>query len=134
MPIDISFIIINYNTFELTCKCISSIKTKVHDVGYEIILVDNASVEISADKFLEKFPDIKLIKSDVNLGFAKGNNLGISHARGNYICLINSDASLKSDFDTSAIDLLKNNELGFLTGKLVFPNGEVQHNCQPFPS
>src|SRR5690606_24555747 len=89
---------------------------------------------VNASTFLDKFPDIKLVKSDVNLGFAKGNNLGISHSTGEFICLINSDASFKTGPGDSAINLLENNDVGFVTGKLLFPNGTVQHNCQPFPS
>lgn len=134
MEPEISFIIINYNTFDLTCKCIGSIKTKVQEVRYEIILVDNASEEMTPDSFLDKFPDINLIKSDVNLGFAKGNNLGISHSQGEFICLINSDAEiLEGDFK-KGISKLDKTDCSFLTGELIYPDGRIQHNCQSFPS
>ena len=73
----LSIIIINYNTFQLTCNCIQSIKDKLHDLTYEIILVDNASSECDPNLFLEKFPEIKLIISPTNTGFSGGNNIGI---------------------------------------------------------
>ncbi|MFN3315581.1 MAG: glycosyltransferase, partial [Raineya sp.] len=83
----LSIIIINYNTFSLTCKCIESILQYTQGVSYEIILVDNASTECDADKFLEFFPQITLIKSPENVGFARGNNLGLQYAKGEYILL-----------------------------------------------
>src|SRR5665811_1583174 len=80
--IDVSIIIINFNTFSLTRNCIASIETFTLGVTYEIILVDNASDELDITIFQDEFPFIKLIKSPVNLGFAKGNNLGIKEAEG----------------------------------------------------
>lgn len=130
----LSFIIVNYNTFELTCKCIESIIKITHDFKYEIIVVDNASSETEPIHFKNRFPEIHLIESNINLGFAKGNNLGIAHSTGEYICLINSDAEiLKADFSI-ALDLLDEKDISFLTGKLIFPDGKIQHNCQPFPN
>ena len=71
----ISIIIINYNTFSITSDCIRSIVKYTHGVDYEIILVDNASIECEPELFLNEFPGIKLVKSPSNLGFSKGNNL-----------------------------------------------------------
>src|ERR1700722_7652798 len=96
----VSIIIINYNTFELTKNCIESVRFKT-TIPYEIILVDNNSTERPADEFKNLFPDIKLVKSKVNCGFSKGNNLGIEVAQGDYILLLNSDTILLNN----AIDL-----------------------------
>ena len=79
----LSIIIINYNTFQLTCNCIQSIFEKLTGLEYEVVLVDNASVECDADLFKEKFPWIKLVKSTVNTGFAGGNNLVLIMLPGN---------------------------------------------------
>ena len=76
----LSIIIINYNTFQLTCNCIQSLKERLHDMSYEVVLVDNASTECDPKSFLERFPDINLIVNPVNSGFTGGNNLGISKA------------------------------------------------------
>jgi len=96
MP-EVSVIILNYNTFQLTCNCIASVIEFTKDISYEIILVDNQSTECDADLFKDKFPFIKLIKSPENGGFAKGNNLGIGFATGELILLLNSDTYLSED-------------------------------------
>lgn len=132
---DVSFIIINYNTFDLTMQCIYSILEKIREVSYEIILVDNASPENRADEFKRQFPQIILIKSDTNLGFAKGNNLGIAAAQGNYILLLNSDTVLKNDVPKILLEFLKSHpNVAAVSARLEYPDGTTQHNCQRFPS
>jgi GT2 family glycosyltransferase len=108
---------------------------KTKDVSYQIILVDNASTECDPKKFKEQYPQINLIASEVNLGFSKGNNLGISHADGEYILLLNSDTELIEDSVSICYKkIFANKNIGALTCKLIYPNGKVQHNCQSFPS
>jgi GT2 family glycosyltransferase len=131
-----SIIIINYNTFQLTVDCVRSIHEQTNRATtYEIILVDNGSTECSADRFLEHFPDVRLIKSPVNLGFAKGNNLGIAHASGEFILLLNSDTVLLNDAVSIAIDAMRSDsQIGVLSGQLQYPNGEHQAVAGVFPS
>ena len=107
----VSIIIINYNTFLVTCDCIASVLQYTKGVPYEIILVDNASPNDNPDDFLVKFPGINLIKSKENGGFAKGNNLGIAAASGDIILLLNSDTVLTED-----------------------PDGKLQHTARKFRS
>ncbi|HXP53093.1 MAG TPA: glycosyltransferase family 2 protein [Bacteroidia bacterium] len=133
--IDVSIIIVNYNTFRLTRKCISTIVQHTKGVSYEIILVDNASVECDPDKFLKEFPAVKLVRSSENLGFTGGNNLGIGMAKGQYILLLNSDTELTEDSISKCYDVIKvNSKMGVVTCKLVSPNGEIQKQCHRFPS
>lgn len=133
--IQVSVIIINYNTFHLTCAAIQSVIEKTREVTYEIIVVDNASVERDADDFKKSFPQIQLIKSNENTGFAKGNNLGIESARGECILLLNSDAALQNDaISITYKALMADPKLGVVTGKLLYPDGTVQHQCGRFPS
>ena len=133
--VDLSIIIINYNTFQLTCSCIQSIIDKTNGCTCEIILVDNGSTERPAEDFLQVVPQIKLIQSRVNLGFAKGNNAGIEHALGNYILLLNSDTILINDAIRTCLDFaMNNNSVAVTTARLEYPEGVVQHNCQRFPS
>ncbi len=131
----VSIIILNYNTFDLTCRCISSILSEVnHKTEYEIILVDNASTECDPIKFLETFPDIKLIRNIENIGFSKGCNTGIQHAGGEYILLLNSDTLLLNDAISLSFDFLhKNEDTGVLTCRVENPDGSPQNNCQHFP-
>src|SRR4051794_40929468 len=94
IKMEVSVIIINYNTFSLTCKCIESIINKTSGIEFEIILVDNASTECDPDLFKKKFPFITLIKNKENSGFSRGNNTGIHSAKYEYILLLNSDTEL----------------------------------------
>ncbi|OQP50824.1 hypothetical protein A4H97_03085 [Niastella yeongjuensis] len=131
MP-EISVIIVNYNTFELTCNCIRSVidNTKCN---YEIVLVDNASSECDARLFLKHFPDINLIQSKTNLGFAKGNNLGIQHTRSKYILLLNSDTVLLNNaIDLSLERINSDPNIGALSCQLVSEDGSLQGTSNEF--
>jgi len=129
----LSIIIINYNTFQLTCNCIQSIYEKLLDVEYEIILVDNASVECDANLFKEKFPKIKLIISPTNTGFTGGNNLGVENAIGEYLLLLNSDTELINNAPKICLDYIQQHkEVGMVTCQLVYPDGKIQYNTRRF--
>lgn len=91
--IDVSIIIINYNTFKLTQDCIDSIIEKTQGINYEILVVDNASTDGSKDCF-EHDDRITYIYSGINGGFGYGNNIGIRVAKGKYFFLLNSDTLL----------------------------------------
>ena len=130
---ELSIIIINYNTFALTGNCIRSIREKLTGVEYEIILVDNASKECDPDLFLKEFPFIRLIKSQENTGFTGGNNLGVSAAKGKYLLLLNSDTELINNAPRICLDHLKAHEdVGMVTCQLRYPDGRIQHNCRRF--
>lgn len=101
---DVSFIIVNWNTKSLIVQAINSIYKYAKGFTYEIILVDNGSADGSTALVAKKFPKIKLLAQKENLGFAKGNNEGIKIARGEFIFLFNSDAYL---IDESLKNLLK---------------------------
>ncbi|HEY0744938.1 MAG TPA: glycosyltransferase family 2 protein [Chryseosolibacter sp.] len=93
---ELSIIILNYNTFALTCDCLRSIfQADCAPKSAEVILVDNGSTEQVPCSFQSLFPQIKFVRSEINLGFAKGNNLGIEIATGEYIVLLNSDTVVK---------------------------------------
>jgi GT2 family glycosyltransferase len=131
----VSIVIINYNTTELTVNCINSIVDHTKEVDYEIIMVDNHSTDLNTDEFVRKFPTVKLIKNDSNVGFARGNNIGIANSNGDYVLLLNSDTILQNN----AISMVKNfldsnSKVAVASARLEYPNGQVQHNCQRFPS
>ena len=131
----VSVIIINYNTFEYTCNCIQSLVDKTKDIDYEIILVDNASSECDPDLFKEKFPQIILIKNSENSGFAAGNNLGIKSAKGQFILLLNSDTVFIENSIHFIYEKCKEiNDVGAATIQLIFPDGSVQSSAKKFPS
>lgn len=129
----LSIIIINYNTFRLTVNCIQSIQKIVTGLTYEIILVDNASAECDPDNFLKECPGIKLIKSKTNTGFAGGNNIGITHSTGDYILLLNSDTELINNAPKICYDYITTHPgVGMGTCQLLYPDGRVQYNCRKF--
>ena len=131
----VSVIIVNYNTFQITCNCIESVLLHTKQVPCEIILVDNASPTDKPDDFLLKFPDITLIKSKENGGFAKGNNIGIAAARGDIILLLNSDTILTEDsISIAANTLVKSTDIGALGVRLVYTDGGLQHTARKFRS
>lgn len=90
----VSIIIVNYNTKQLLEDCIQSIYDKTDGVLFEIIVVDNASTDGSQEAIKTKFPAVILIESEINLGFGKANNLGATYAKGALLFLLNSDTIL----------------------------------------
>ena len=117
----ISIITINYNGFEDTCALIETIP---FNDKMEVIVVDNASKNDEATEIEKNYPYVKVIRSDKNLGFAGGNNLGIQASSGNYIFLVNNDTIFK-DFNIQAlIDRLKSSpKIGVVCPKIRFAWG-----------
>lgn len=93
----ISIIIVNYNGKKWLDKCLTSLSNQNYP-HLEIVLVDNASVDESVAFVKNSFPGVKLIQSDCNSGFAGGNNIGVAHATGKYILLLNSDTWIEPTF------------------------------------
>lgn len=91
---DVSITIASYNSCEVTLKTIDSIRRETSGLSYEIIVVDNASTDNSAESIASKFPEVRLIRSARNLGFAAAQNLAISASSGKYILILNSDVIL----------------------------------------
>lgn len=125
-----SIIILSYNQIEYTVQCLDSIHEYTQDVPYEIIVVDNASAPDTV-KTLEARKDIKLIKSNDNLGFAGGCNLGIQNANGKYIMLLNNDTLVTSKWLYNMYTFLQKNQDVAMTGPLT--NATVGKQMIPVP-
>jgi len=119
---ELSIITINYNGLEDTCALIETIP---FNDKMEVIVVDNASINDDASEIEKRYPRVKVIRSDKNLGFAGGNNLGIQASTGNYIFLVNNDTIFK-DFKIQAlIDRLESSsKIGVVCPKIRFAWGE----------
>lgn len=129
---DISFIIVNWNTADLLKNSIRSIK---NDYSFEIIVVDNASTDNSVSMLKKEFPDIVLIENSVNMGFACAVNQGIGVAEGEYVILLNSDAVLESGSVDRLISYMNENpDTGVCGGQLINPDGSRQNSFDNFPS
>ena len=96
MDIELSIIIVNYNGKKFLKDCFDSITDCLLDVKHEIVVVDNNSTDDSSHYIKTNFPEVILISSNTNLGFGKGNNLGVQNAKGKYILLLNNDTILIS--------------------------------------
>ncbi|MDE5784656.1 MAG: glycosyltransferase family 2 protein [Prevotella sp.] len=122
MDIQVSIITINYNGLADTCSLIDSI---TFNDSMEVIVVDNASRENEAEEIERRYPAVRVVRSDKNLGFAGGNNLGIKIARGKYIFLINNDTLLKEDGHIDALirRLESSDKIGAVCPKIRFAWG-----------
>ena len=131
---DVSIIMVNYNTKELTQNCIDSIFKNTTGVSFEVILVDNASTDGSVELF-EQEQRIRFIKSDENLGFGKANNLGYKYARGKYIFLLNSDTLLLNNAIKMFFDKMESidGSVGCLGCLLKNADHQYTHSYADFP-
>ncbi len=130
-----SIIIVSFNTRDLLRECLHSLKQQAAGIHYEIIVVDNASRDQSADMVAAEFPEVVLIRSAVNLGFAAANNRGFDIARGEYIVLLNSDAFLQANaLQTALAHLRKNPKIGMCGARLIGRQGDWQPSARLFPS
>jgi GT2 family glycosyltransferase len=121
LKIEISIITVNYNGLEDTCALIETIP---FNDDMEVIVVDNASKNQEAETITQRYPQVKVIQSDRNLGFAGGNNLGIQAAQGKYLFLINNDTIFKA-FDIQVlIDRMEDSpNVGIVCPKIRFAWG-----------
>jgi GT2 family glycosyltransferase len=94
---DLSIVIVSWNTKKYMEECLTSLRDIDGNLSAQIIVVDNASADGTPEMIRTQFPEVKLIETGANLGFAKGNNVGLKEATGKYICLINSDVNVPSD-------------------------------------
>jgi GT2 family glycosyltransferase len=135
--IDVSVILVNYNTREMTIDAIESVLEKTKDLNFEIFVVDNCSSDGSAVAFKEKFGDrINVIESETNCGFGAGNNLAIRRARGRYVFLLNTDTLLINNAIKVLFDFMEANPAAGVSGGNLFKRDGVTPNlssCIAFP-
>ena len=93
-PLDLTIIIVSFNTKDILLDCLASVYEKTEDITFEIIVVDNDSRDGTCDSVLQKFPDVRLIQNELNRGFSAANNQGIRESKGKNIALLNPDTQL----------------------------------------
>lgn len=135
---DLSIIILNYNTRELTLKALRSVYASRTGYQFEVILIDNASSDSSVEKIREEFPQVRLIENQENVGFAKANNQGMRIATGRYILLLNSDTIVQADTLEIMIRFMDEHpDVGASGCKVILPDGSLDKACRrgfPTPS
>ena len=132
---EISIVIVSWNTRDLLRACLKSIYATMDEIAFEVIVVDNASEDGSAEMVESEFPEATLIRSESNLGFAAGCNLGLRKATGRFLMILNSDAELTAGAVSRMLDFMERRpDAGLVGPKLVSPDGTLQINGQRFPT
>jgi GT2 family glycosyltransferase len=131
----ISVIVVSWNTRELLKGCLNSIRASGESSVPEIIVVDNASSDGSANMVAEEFPEVTVIRSKENLGFARGNNLGIERASGSWLALVNSDVVVHPGcLEQLANYLETHSEVGLTGPGVIGRDGRLQPTYRQLPT
>jgi N-acetylglucosaminyl-diphospho-decaprenol L-rhamnosyltransferase len=131
----LSIVIVSWNTRDLLERCLESLRAARGTLELEIIVVDNASQDGSPEMVRQRFPEARLLEAGRNAGFAAGNNLGLSHARGQWLMLLNPDTEVTGDVLQSLIVFLQKHPMIGVTGPpLWYATGERQSSRRRFPN
>jgi GT2 family glycosyltransferase len=136
--VDLSIIVLNYKTRDLTLACLQSVFSSATSYIYEVILIDNASNDGIIPAATEKFPQVICIANTDNTGFSRANNQGIRIAKGRYVLLLNSDTIVQPDTLEVMVRFMDENRTVGASGcKIVLPDGSLDKACKrgfPTPS
>lgn len=128
---DVSVVIVNYNTKKLTLDCIQSVLRSEGQFEFEIILIDNASADDTVEVSKKRFPQVRIVSNPENVGFSKANNQGIRLSRGRYILLLNSDTVVEPKTLWTMVQFMdEHREVGASGCKLLLENGTLDETCK----
>jgi GT2 family glycosyltransferase len=131
----LSICIVSWNTRALLKECLRAIAFHRPAEEYEVIVVDNASPDASAQMVKEEFPEVRLIENCENLFYAKANNQAFAIAKGDLLMLLNPDTEVKKDcLNLLSTYLRSNPQTGAIAPRLLFPDGLTQPSCRSFPT
>ena len=132
---EISIIIVSYNVRQLLTECIASVINACRGIEHEIIVVDNASADGSAETVIKQFPQVKIIANAENKGFSSANNQGYKISQGRYVLLLNPDTTVKPGAVKTVLDFLKAAPKAGLAGcRLLTGSGRLQPSIINYPS
>lgn len=121
----LTVVILNYNVRYFLELCLRSVEAAINHLDAEIIVVDNNSTDDSCAMVKHLFPNVTLIENKNNLGFSKGNNLGVAKAKGEYICILNPDTVVAEDTFTTLLDFAESKDnLGIIGCRLIDGTGK----------
>ncbi len=132
MPIRVSIVSVSFNNEASIEDFISSVQKNISK-NDELIIVDNHSSDSTVEK-ISKFKNVTLILSDKNLGFSKGNNLGVKVAKGQYLFFLNPDTKMEKPILDDLIDFYEDMDVGLLGPKLILPDGKIQPSVRNLPT
>lgn len=131
---DLSIVIVNWNTRELLLDCLSSVYATVRALRFEVFLVDNASSDGSVAAVQAQYPQVRVIQNEKNLGFAAANNKALRIMQGKYALLLNTDTVLTEGAVASLFAYLENHDaVGMACGQLLNADGSRQNSIANFP-
>lgn len=130
----LSIIIVNFNTYRLTLNCLQSIYNQVDIDDFEVILVDNASIDNSVELIQQKYPQVKIIQNTKNYGFGKANNQGIKKASGSWLMLLNSDTILPQGTLVQLLTYIKDENNSVIGIKTLNKDDSIQPSAGFFPT
>ncbi len=132
---DVSIIIVNWNTRKILQDCLKAVYERTGDIKYEVIVVDNGSTDNSVEMVRKNFPLVNIIENAENFGFARANNIGIQTSKGRYICLINSDITILDDCIGRLTSFMDSRPtVGMAGPKILNSDLTIQHSCRHSPS
>lgn len=132
---DLSVVILSWNTKDLLIKCLETVAAASTSPVLEVIVVDNASRDGSADVVAGRFPWVKLIRNNKNDGYARGNNIGMRVAAGRHVLLLNSDTEVTPRAFRALVRFLDQHpEYGAAASRLWNRDGTIQRACMRFPT
>ena len=135
--LDLSVVIVNWNVRDLLRRCLRSVlaSQRLSGLAAEVIVVDNASSDRSAEMVREEFPWVQLIANEENAGFTRGNNQGIRASRGRYVLLLNPDTEVVEDALPTMVEYMDGHPgVGALGPQLRYPDGSIQSSRRRFPT
>ena len=132
---DLSITICSWNTLEDLRACLQSLRDAKDEANFEVVVVDNASHDGSPDMVEKEFPEFRLLRQTVNLGFTGGHNLAIKERHGRDVALLNSDTAVHPGAIKSLVEFMAANPVyGIVGPKLLNPDGSLQFSCRRFPN
>jgi GT2 family glycosyltransferase len=132
---DLSVIIVNWNTRDLLIQCLESVFRTAGGVDLEIFVVDNGSTDGSGRAVKKRFPDVKVIENQWNIGFAGANNQALKRSGGKYLLLLNPDAQVKPNAIEALMSFMESHSRAGVAGaQLLHSNGSKQNSIANFPS
>jgi len=134
-PMDLSIILVSYNTADLLAQCLERLRAAAPALQREIIVVDNASHDRSAELIRTQHPECRLIENRENLGFGRANNQALHAASGRYVLLVNPDVLVEPDSIAKTVAYMEAHPAcGILGVRLVGPDGRLQPSARYFPT
>ncbi|MEM1245270.1 MAG: glycosyltransferase family 2 protein [Acidobacteriota bacterium] len=132
---EVSIVLVSFNTRDLLRECLENVRRETRDFRAQILVVDNASADGSVEMMREEFPEVEVIPSEINLGFAGANNVALERVEAPLVVLLNTDAFFEEGALALAVEKMRANErVGLAGARLISRDGSDQPSARMFPT